>query len=119
MAPKTGNFLDQAVGHLREQLKELDHQRATIEEAIERLTGRRRGPGRPRGSTKRRGPTRRRRRGGTRSDEAVKLVAANPGITASDVAKKMGIQPNYVYRVLGDLQKEKRVRKRGKGYIPA
>ena len=31
----------------------------------------------------------------------------------------MRIKPNYLYRVMGELQKEKRVRKRGKGYHPA
>ena len=43
----------------------------------------------------------------------MKLIKANPGITASEVAKKMKIKPNYLYRVLGDLEKEGRVRKDG------
>ncbi len=30
----------------------------------------------------------------------------------------MKIKPNYLYRVLGDLQKEKRVRKDGRKYYP-
>ena len=61
--------------------------------------------GRPRG-----------RRGGTRADQAVRLIKANPGITASEVAKKMKIKPNYLYRVLGDLQKEGRVKKPARSY---
>jgi hypothetical protein len=32
------------------------------------------------------------------------------------VAKKMRIQPNYLYRVLGDLQKDGRVKKSGRKY---
>ena len=40
----------------------------------------------------------------------MKLVKANPGITASEIAKQMKIKPNYLYRVMGDLQKEGRVR---------
>jgi predicted transcriptional regulator len=76
--------------------------------------GRRR-PGRPRGSTTRR---RRGRRGGTRADQAVKIVSANPGITASQIATEMKIKPNYLYRVMADLQKEGRVSKRGRGYHP-
>ena len=59
---------------------------------------------------------RRRRRGNTRADQAVKLIKANPGITAAEVAKKMRIKPNYLYRVLGDLQKEGRVKKSGRTY---
>jgi DNA-binding IscR family transcriptional regulator len=46
----------------------------------------------------------------------VKLVAANPGISASEVAKKMKIKPNYLYRVLGELEKEGKVRKDGRAY---
>jgi predicted transcriptional regulator len=46
----------------------------------------------------------------------VKLIAAKPGISASEVAKEMKIKPNYLYRVLGDLQKEGRVKKSGRSY---
>jgi DNA-binding IscR family transcriptional regulator len=49
----------------------------------------------------------------------VRIVKENPGITASEVAKRMRIQPNYVYRVMGELQKQGRVKKRGKGYAAA
>ena len=73
----------------------------------------RRGPGRPRGAG------RRRRRGSTRADQAVKLIKQNPGITASEIARKMSIQPNYLYRVLGDLQKEGKVKKSGRSYTAA
>ena len=59
---------------------------------------------------------RRRRRGGTRADQAVELVEENPGISASEIAKKMKIKPNYLYRVLGDLEKEGRVKKKGRQY---
>jgi hypothetical protein len=31
----------------------------------------------------------------------------------------MRIQPNYVYRVMGELQKQGKVRKTGKGYVAA
>jgi predicted transcriptional regulator len=83
-------------------------------------------PGRPRGRAKKataaatttRPRKRRRRRGGTRADQAVKLIEQQPGISASDVAKKMKIKPNYLYRVLGDLEKEGRVKKNGRQYYP-
>jgi predicted transcriptional regulator len=61
---------------------------------------------------------RRRRRGGTRADQAVDLITSQPGISASDVAKTMKIKPNYLYRVLGDLEKEGRVKKDGRQYYP-
>jgi len=118
MAPRSGNVLDQARSLIEERLRQLDDERRQLERTLADLTdgkaGRRR-PGRPRGSrTRRRG-----RRGATRADQAVKIVSENPGISASEVAKRMRIKPNYVYRVMGDLQKEKRVRKRGRGYVAA
>ena len=63
-------------------------------------------------------PRRRRRRGGTRADQAVKLITDNPGISASDVAGQMKIKPNYLYRVLGELEKDGKVRKDGRAYHP-
>jgi hypothetical protein len=63
-------------------------------------TGRR---GRPRGS-------------GTRGKQALELVRSNPGITIPELADKMGIKQNYLYRVLPGLQKDGMVRKQGKGW---
>ena len=76
---------------------------------------RRRAARKPAAPTKRR----RKRRGGTRADQAVALIEKEPGISASDVAKTMKIKPNYLYRVLGDLEKEGRVKKDGRQYYPA
>jgi predicted Rossmann fold nucleotide-binding protein DprA/Smf involved in DNA uptake len=64
-------------------------------------TGRR---GRPKGS-------------GTRAAEALQLVSDNPGITIPDMAQKMGIQQNYLYRVLPGLEQEGKVRKEGRGWF--
>jgi DNA invertase Pin-like site-specific DNA recombinase len=116
--------VDQAAALLKDRITELEGELAKLQRALSNLTeGRqgRRGPGRPRGSrtTTTRPRTRRRRRGGTRADQAVKLIKANPGISASEVARKMKIQPNYLYRVLGDLQKEGRVKKSGRSYTAA
>jgi predicted HTH transcriptional regulator len=112
--------VDEAAGLIRERIKELDAERGQLERALASLTGGRegrRGPGRPRrsaGAT--RGPRRRRRRSNTRADQAVALIEKNPGISASDIAKQLKIKPNYMYRVLGDLQKEGRVKKSGRAY---
>jgi CRP-like cAMP-binding protein len=65
-------------------------------------TGRR---GRPRGS-------------GTRSKQALELVRTRPGITIPEIAEAMGIQQNYLYRVLPALQKDGLVRKEGRGWHP-
>jgi DNA invertase Pin-like site-specific DNA recombinase len=111
--------VDQTATFLKEQIAELERELSRLQRALASLTdGRegRRGPGRPRGSTTAR---RRRRRGGTRADQAVKIIAANPGVSASEIAKQMRIKPNYLYRVLADLQKEGRVRKSGRSYSVA
>jgi sugar-specific transcriptional regulator TrmB len=116
--------IDEARELLEKRLAELSEETKRVERAIANLTEgkspRRRGPGRPKGSTNKKAagaPRRRRgRRGGTRADQAVKLIAANPGISASEIAKTMKIKPNYLYRVLGDLEKERRVKKDGRQY---
>jgi DNA-binding IclR family transcriptional regulator len=46
-------------------------------------------------------------------------VEAQPaGITIPELAAKMGIKQNYLYRVLPGLQKEGKVRKRGRTWFP-
>jgi sugar-specific transcriptional regulator TrmB len=126
--PPTTNHLDVARDALERTVRELEDQLKQAEQALAALGGKatRRGPGRPRGSSSKKAtrsagaPRRRRkRRGGTRADQAVKLIEDNPGISASDVAKQMKIKPNYLYRVLGDLEKEGRVKKDGRQYHPA
>jgi hypothetical protein len=100
---------------------------------------RRRGPGRPRGSVNRasatsapaasakatRKPGRpakrragRRKGSGTRAAEALSFVQGQPGITIPELAAKMGIKQNYLYRVLPGLEQEKKVEKKGRGWHP-
>ncbi len=124
--PSTTHVLDEARDLVVKRLAELDDERKRLERALAELggkvTGRAgRGPGRPRGSSSKAGAPkkRRRRRKGTRADQAVSLVEGSPGISASDIAKQMKIKPNYLYRVLGDLEKEGRVKKKGRQYYAA
>jgi ribosome-binding protein aMBF1 (putative translation factor) len=112
------------LGVLREEVKRLETAAAALAGGEAR-----RGPGRPRGSsTKRRpasaasGTSRRRGRprgSGTRALQAEKLVRENPGISIADLAKQMKIKPNYLYRVLPQLQKDGKVRKKGSGWHAA
>ncbi|MCA1682413.1 MAG: hypothetical protein LC685_00160 [Actinobacteria bacterium] len=55
---------------------------------------------------------------GNRAQQAVAKILEQPGITASELAKSMGISPNYLYRVLPRLERESKVTKQGKGYHP-
>jgi len=125
----SSNVLDEALDLVKKRLAELDDERKRLERALLELGGTvTRRPGRPKGSgrgpgrppkTATTGKRKRRRRGGTRADQAVALVTANPGISASEIAKQMKIKPNYLYRVLGELEKEGRVKKKGREYHPA
>lgn len=128
------DVLNEARAKIAEAINELDREKARLESALASLIGgtatkpgKRRGrpPGKrsaaPTGTasaSKRRG-RKRGRKGGTRADHAVKLVEEKPGISASEIAKKLKIKPNYLYRVLGDLEKEGRVRKEGRAYYPS
>lgn len=86
----------------------------------------RRGPGRPRRSatsaparTASGAPRRRagRRKGsGTRSLQALTFVQEQPGITIPELAARMGIKQNYLYRVLPSLEQEGKVEKQGRGW---
>jgi len=127
--PSTSKVLDEARDLVTKRLAELDDERKRLERALAELGGKAkkagRRPGRPRGSSSKtstkakKGTRRRKRRGGTRADQAVALIQKNPGISASEIAKSMKIKPNYLYRVLSDLEKQKRVKKKGRAYSAA
>lgn len=122
--PRTPAVLDDAREMISKRLDELNEERQQLERALVHLggkvTGRR--PGRPPGSkakgTAKSTSGRRGRRGRGRADQAVALVEKSPGIGASDIAKKLRIKPNYLYRVLGDLEKDGRISKKGRQYFP-
>jgi ribosomal protein S25 len=63
-------------------------------------TGRR---GRPKGS-------------GQRAQQALEQIRNEPGITIPELAEKMGIKQNYLYRVVPDLQEQGLVTKSGRGW---
>jgi hypothetical protein len=109
--------------------------------AVSSIASRRRGPGRPPGSGRKatgtsakasgrkpgrpaakpggaatKGRAGRRKGSGTRAAEALSFVKGQPGITIPELAAKMGIKQNYLYRVLPGLEKEGKVRKKGRGW---
>jgi CRP-like cAMP-binding protein len=125
--------LDEARKAIEDRLVVLRDELKRLETAAAALVGSgasavRRGPGRPRGSTSRASASKaattgRRRRGrprgsGTRALQAEQLVRGNPGISIADLAKRMNIKPNYLYRVMPQLQKDGKVRKKGSGWHP-
>jgi hypothetical protein len=56
------------------------------------------------------------RGGGTRAAQALELVRSRPGITIPELAEAMGIQQNYLYRVMPGLAEEGKVTKSGRGW---
>ena len=111
---------------IERRVGEIDAERQKLHSALKELSGgtapkrsgRPRGSGSaPQGASVTSGPKRRRsRKGGTRSDDALSFIEKNPGSTANQVAEELKINPNYVYRVLGDLTKEGKLRKEGRAY---
>ena len=122
------DFLDEKRREIRARMQELKPQvdeYHRLEAAIQALEGVKTStsaaPARRSRSTSTRGTSATGRRGrprgsGTRGKQALELVRSNPGITIPELADKMGIKQNYLYRVLPGLQKDGMVRKEGKGW---
>src|SRR4051812_38715747 len=131
------DFLEDKKREIQARLKELrplvdEYHR--LEAAVQALEGvNANGTGAPAG------PTRRARRGrtagsasatkgtgkrgrpkgsGTRSKQALELVRKSPGITIPELADKMKIKQNYLYRVLPGLAQDGLVEKQGRGWHP-
>jgi hypothetical protein len=60
----------------------------------------------------------RRKGSGTRAAQALAFVQGQPGITIPELAAKMGIKQNYLYRVLPSLEQEGKLEKKGRGWHP-
>jgi predicted Rossmann fold nucleotide-binding protein DprA/Smf involved in DNA uptake len=123
------DFLDAKVkeieGRLRELRPLLDEYRrleaaAAALDGVEARPARGRArPGARANGNGRRGRPRGSRGDNTRAAQAVELVRARPGITIPELAEHMGIKPNYLYRILPQLEEEGRVRRDDKGWLPA
>ena len=115
------NFLEEKRSEIEARLKELKplhDEYLTLQKAKEALdgverprravsTGRRGRRGRPRGS------------GGT-SAKALAAIRKNPGISVAELARELKMRhPNYLYRVLPQLESQGAVRKDGKGWRAA
>jgi predicted transcriptional regulator len=110
------DFLQEKRAEIEQRLKELRplyEEYLMLERAKEALEGveaparRRRSPG----TRRRRG-----RRGGTQ-DAVLAYLRQHPGATVREIADALGMKhPNYLYRVLPNLQEQGAVRKDGKGW---
>jgi CRP-like cAMP-binding protein len=134
----TADFLDQKRHEIAARLKELrplvdEYRRLEAAAAaldgvsatsmMDAMSATRRAPARSKAAPHKRGATHGGRRGrpkgsGTRGAEALALVKQNPGITIPEIAEKMGIKQNYLYRVLPGLADDGLVVKEGRGWHP-
>jgi hypothetical protein len=117
-------FVDSTVKDIDARLSELKEEVSRLEAARTALTSGRRRGGRTASSNtarSRRGPGRPRgRRGGnTRANQALELVRSRPGITIPQIAQRLKIEPNYLYRVMPKLVSDGQVKQDGRGYHPA
>jgi len=117
----------QAMDARLKELKPLHEEYIKLERAKAALEGldtpAKRGPGRPRGSASSgsgNGRRRRRRQGGTRAQQALAAVRQQPGVSVRELSEKLGVKhPNYMYRVMNELEGDGAVKKEGRGYVAA
>ncbi|MFP5364768.1 MAG: hypothetical protein ACLGI5_18775 [Thermoleophilia bacterium] len=131
------DFLDQKRAEIGTRLRELKPLVAEYERleaaaaaldaipaaAPKRRTAPRRAPARPAAATADGAPSSAGRPGrpkgsGRRGQQALEAITDHPGITIPELARKMGIKQNYLYRVLPGLEGERRVRREGRGWHP-
>jgi hypothetical protein len=122
------DFLDEKRKEIQARLKELRplvdeyHRLEKAEQALSGVDG---------SSSSVATPTRRRRRAGagtgrrgrprgsgTRAAQAEQLVKDEPGITIPEIAAKLGMKQNYLYRVMPQLASDGKVVKSGRGWHP-
>jgi sugar-specific transcriptional regulator TrmB len=115
------DFLDSKKDEIRARLAELKDavdEYHRLQAALDALEGVSRGtaPTPAAGGAPRRG---RPRGSGTRAQEAIAAVTKEPGLTAGEIADRLGINQNYLYRVLPALEQDGKLEKRGRGwYLP-
>jgi hypothetical protein len=131
------NPIEQAARAIRARLAELVGEQQQLQKALgalEGLLGSERGRaatapasetgGRQRASraaagVRRRSTAPRRRRGPSRADQFLELVAERPGITVAEAAERLDASRQTLYNVSARLQREGRIRKDGRGFYPA
>jgi hypothetical protein len=115
------NFLEEKRSEIDVRLKELKpvyEEYLTLQKAKAALDG----VNRPRraAAKPRRGRRGRPRGSGGTSKKALEAIRKNPGVTVSELARELKMRhPNYLYRVLPQLEAQGAVRKEGKGWHAA
>jgi hypothetical protein len=114
------NFLEEKRSEIEQRLKELKplhEEYLTLQKAKEALDGVNRPKRASATAGQRRGRRGRPRGSGGTSKKALETIRQNPGISVSELARELKMRhPNYLYRVLPQLEAQGAVRKDGKGW---
>lgn len=113
-------FLEATIDGIDKRLAELGSERERLEAARLALTGESKAAaptsrvtrGRSQPAPGRARP--KRQTSGNRSDQALAAIRQSPGITAPELAEKLKVKPNYLYRVLASLAAENLITKDGR-----
>jgi IclR helix-turn-helix domain len=137
MQPAMANPIEQTAKAIRARLAELVGEQQQLQKALAALEGllrsergkaaqaptdktdRRRPAPRVSASARRRSTAPRRRRGPSRADQFLELVAERPGITVAEAAERLDASRQTLYNLTARLQREGRLRKDGRGFYPA
>jgi DNA-binding NtrC family response regulator len=117
------NPLQEAQAKIKEAIVEIDQERAQLQGALDSLSGAPSAPTSaapaPAARKRRRKRTRKGKRAvkGQRAEQFLAAVAGKPGTTISEIAKKMGVERTSLYPVAKKLQSEKRISKKGSGFV--
>lgn len=104
------------VKNAKARLAELDREREELNKSLTSVTGENGASAPASTPAPARGRPRRGGRKGKRADQFVKMVRENPGIQVSEIAKRMNIKPNYLYRIAADAVERGEVTRDGRGY---
>ena len=116
------NFLEEKRSEIDarlQELKPLHEEYLTLQKAKAALDGVNR-PQRAGGGAARRGRRGRPRGSGGTSKKALETIRNNPGNTVTELTRELKMRhPNYLYRVLPQLEAQGAVKKDGKGWHAA
>ena len=127
LARQVSDFLDDKCAEIAGRLKELRPVVAEYERlqsaaaALDGISGATAPARRPRAAGRKPKVSRRGRPPGQgkRAEQALELVRAHPGITIPEIAERLAMKHNYLYRVMPQLAEQGRVVKRDRGWHPA
>src|SRR5271167_2067937 len=115
--------VQEAQSKIKEAIAEIDQEGAQLQAALDGLSGassagKSAAPA-PAVRERRRKRSRKGKRAakGQRAEQFLAVLAEKPGATITEIAKKMGVERTSLYPVAKKLQSEKRISKKGSGFV--